>query len=167
MLTFVGDKTQNRTRPSYQSKYTFMKLIDQLPTSPEWKCELVQVHSEEPIDPDANDWAAPNEDNAIEELKLWLCNPIACVQELIGNPAFHGEIAYAPEKVYTDHHGTTRQYNEMWMGDWWWETQVSTLSCITINRDWCTLTHFSVLFACWSHGCTCDYCLRQDWAVMV
>ncbi|KAF8548376.1 hypothetical protein OG21DRAFT_1387473, partial [Imleria badia] len=112
------------TQPSYQSKYIFMKLIDQLPTGPDWKCELVQVRGEEPVESNENDDAAANDDG-IEELKLWLCDPVACVRELIGNPAFHGEIAYAPEKVYTDCHGTTQRYDEMWTGDWWWETQVS------------------------------------------
>ncbi|KAF8546324.1 hypothetical protein OG21DRAFT_1479689 [Imleria badia] len=101
--------TREWTQPSYQSKYTFMKLIDQLPTGPEWKCKLVQVRA--------------TNDDSIEELELWLRDLVACVRELIGNPAFHGEIAYTPEKVYTDCHGTTRRYDEMWTGDWWWETQ--------------------------------------------
>ncbi|KAI6096074.1 hypothetical protein EDD16DRAFT_1698395 [Pisolithus croceorrhizus] len=43
----------------------------------------------------------------------------------MGNPAFHGKIAYAPEKVYIDCHGTTQWYDKMWTGDWCWETQVS------------------------------------------
>ena len=113
-----------------------MKLIDKLPTGPEWKCELVRVHGEEPVDPDensGNETAAANEDN-VEELELWSRDPVACVQELIGNQAFHREIAYAPEKVYTDHHGTTRRYDKMWTGDWWWETQVSTQAITSKSR---------------------------------
>ncbi|KAN0091040.1 hypothetical protein V8E55_004606 [Tylopilus felleus] len=42
---------------------------------------------------------------------------------IIGNRDFHGDIAYAPEKVYSDDEGRTRRYDEMWTGDWWWETQ--------------------------------------------
>ena len=35
-------------------------------------------------------------------------------------------MAYVPEHVYVDAKGENRIYDEMWMGDWWWETQVST-----------------------------------------
>ncbi|KAG8213610.1 hypothetical protein J3R82DRAFT_10295 [Butyriboletus roseoflavus] len=35
-----------QTQPSYHSKYMFLKLIDQLPTRPEWTCELMQAHGE-------------------------------------------------------------------------------------------------------------------------
>ena len=111
-------QTQSQTQPSYHSKHTFLKGIDQLSTRPEWKCELVQVHSEL----ENNDEEAAT---ASEELELWLQDPVACVQELIGNTAFRTEITYAPEEVYTDPHGTTRRYGEMWTGDWWWECQVS------------------------------------------
>jgi hypothetical protein len=31
---------------------------------------------------------------------------------------------YAPEHVYEDVEGETRVYDEMWMADWWWNTQV-------------------------------------------
>ena len=30
-----------------------------------------------------------------EELELWLCDPVACVRELIRNAAFKNEMAYA------------------------------------------------------------------------
>ncbi|KAF8134816.1 hypothetical protein EV363DRAFT_1447582 [Boletus edulis] len=101
--------TRNRTKPSYQSKYTFMKMIDQLPTGPEWSCELVRVHGDG-IDGDEAD------DSTVEELKLWIHDPVACIHELISNPAFDREIAYAPEKVYTDPQGSTWQYDETWTG---------------------------------------------------
>ena len=95
-----------------------MKTIDKLPTGPEWTCKLVHVQGD--LEP-AED--GPTDD---EELELWLRDPVACIRELIGNPAFHGQIAYAPEKVYLDCHGRTRRYDEMWTCDWWWRTQVST-----------------------------------------
>lgn len=67
----------------------------------------------------------------VKPLELWRRDPVACVRELIGNPAFRTELAYAPEKAYADRHGRTRRYDEMWTGDWWWETQVSVqlMSC--------------------------------------
>jgi len=101
----------------------FMKTIDKLPTGPEWTCKLVRVQGdlepteEEPVDENPN----------AKELELWLHNPVTCIRELIGNPSFHGEIAYALEKVYLDCQGRTCHYDEMWTGDWWWRTQVSNL----------------------------------------
>ena len=61
----------------------------------------------------------------IEEHKLWIHDPIECIWELIGNPAFREYMAYTPEKTYSDKNGRNRRYDEMWMGDWWWTTQVS------------------------------------------
>ena len=97
----------------------FLKLVDKLPTGPEWSCRLVQVHGDGgPIEDD------PPEGDS-EELELWMQDPVTCIQELIGNPAFNRSMAYAPEKVYTDREGQTCCYNKMWTGDWWWKTQVS------------------------------------------
>jgi len=103
-----------------------MKVIDQLPTGSEWHCELVRVHGDDethgaPAQGPGDDRADQGND---KELELWLCDPVACVQELLGNPVFHDELAYAPEKVYTDPQAQTCWYDEMWTGDWWWETQV-------------------------------------------
>ncbi|KAI6020400.1 hypothetical protein BKA83DRAFT_4464679 [Pisolithus microcarpus] len=114
--------TRSCIRPSYQSNYKFMKTINQLPTSPEWKCELVHTHGD---DEDIGNDQGGDEDHTVngEQMELWVRDPVTCIRELIGNPAFHGDIAYTPEKVYTDCQGCTRQYDEMWTGDWWWETQ--------------------------------------------
>ncbi|KAI6006884.1 hypothetical protein EDD15DRAFT_2383857 [Pisolithus albus] len=124
-LLTMSFKTRTCMRPSYQSNHTFMKIVDSLMTSPEWRCELVYTNGDvKDIRHDQGD----DEGHTIngKEMELWVCNPVTCIRELIGNPAFNGNIAYAPEKVYTDCHGTTRWYDEMWTGDWWWETQVST-----------------------------------------
>ncbi|KAI6027784.1 hypothetical protein BKA83DRAFT_4462512 [Pisolithus microcarpus] len=103
--------TRSHIGPSYRSNYTFMKIVDQLPTSPEWKYELVHTHGD--VKDIGNDQGG-NEDHTVtgEEMELWVHNLVTCIRELIGNPAFHGNIAYAPEK-----------YDEMWTGDWWWEMQ--------------------------------------------
>ena len=60
----------------------------------------------------------------VDELELWRRDPVACIRELIGNPAFDGDIAYAPEKVFRDRDKKIRIFDEMWTGDWWWEVQV-------------------------------------------
>ena len=63
-------------------------------------CRLIHIHRDHgPID---NDAIENPQDDDVEELELWMWDPVACVQELIGNPAFCGSIAYTPEKVYTD-----------------------------------------------------------------
>lgn len=112
-------QTRERTKPTFRNKNAFLKVVDQLPTGPEWRCELIRAHGEVEADGDVSD-------RDVEELELWIRDPVACVQELIGNPAFNGEIAYAPERVYTDIDGRSRRYDEMWTGDWWWEMQVSS-----------------------------------------
>ena len=60
-----------------------------------------------------------------EVIELWRRNPVECVKELMGNPAFRDVMRYAPERVYDDEDGKSRVYNEMWPGDWWWNLQVS------------------------------------------
>ncbi|KIK25467.1 hypothetical protein PISMIDRAFT_63943, partial [Pisolithus microcarpus 441] len=105
-------KTRMQIQLSYQSTHMFMKIIDKLPTSPKWRCELVHTHGDlEDIGCDQ----AGDENHTIggDEVELWVCNLVSCIRELIGNPAFHREITYAPEKVYTDCHGTARWYDEM------------------------------------------------------
>ncbi|KAI5987799.1 hypothetical protein EDC04DRAFT_2993988 [Pisolithus marmoratus] len=87
----------------------FLKLqviVDKLPTSPEWKCELVHTYGDvEDIGHDLKGEEDPIMDG--EEMELWMHNPVTCIRELIRNPAFHGDIAYTPEKVYTDCQGST------------------------------------------------------------
>ncbi|KAI6040960.1 hypothetical protein EDC04DRAFT_2879042 [Pisolithus marmoratus] len=113
-LQVVGDH--------YGSNHTFMKIVDKLPTSPEWKCELVHTYGDvEDIRHDLEGKEDPIMDG--EEMELWMCDPVACIRELIRNLAFHGNITYTPKKVYMDHQGSTQWYDEMWTGDWWWETQ--------------------------------------------
>ena len=118
-----------------------MKLIDQLSTGPEWQCELVRVRGDvviprEPGDAEADKGHNIELEGEGEELELWLHDPVACVRELIRNAAFKNEMAYAPEKVYTDPQAKTQCYDEMWTGDWWWKTQVGP--CKTCGQR-CTL----------------------------
>ena len=63
----------------------------------------------------------------IEDLGLWFQDPIDCVTELLSNPAFKDFISYTPEWVFSDKEAMERIHDEMWTGDWWWETQVGHL----------------------------------------
>ena len=67
----------------------------------------------------------PDKRPLVETLKLWRRDPVECVRDLIGNPTFRDCISYVPEEVYLDINGTTRVYDEMWSGEWWWKVQVS------------------------------------------
>ena len=102
-----------------------MKVIDQLPTGPEWSCELVRPHRDAENDARV---AGDEGEGEQEELELWMHDPVACIRELIGNTAFNSEIAYAPEKIYTNNDGHCWCYDEMWTGEWWWDIQVSRQS---------------------------------------
>lgn len=60
----------------------------------------------------------------VEEVELWSRDPIECIRELLGNPAFKDCMRYAPERVFEDKEGEVRVFDEMWTADWWWDTQV-------------------------------------------
>ena len=108
-------KVKNQGNLSFHNKYSFMKKIDDLPTDPEWKCDLVKV---------TGNICGENGQNMTEEFELWFWNPVEIVRNLIGNPAFKDHMAYAPEKAYEDKEGKVRKFDETWTGDWWWQTQV-------------------------------------------
>ena len=63
-----------------------------------------------------------------ENVELWPCNPVECIRELFRNPVFKSSNRYTPKKLYSDQEGTERIYDEMWTADWWWDTQVCTVS---------------------------------------
>jgi hypothetical protein len=122
LLTDQMVQTRDRFHPSYKSNYTFLKKVDKLPTGAEWRCKMVQTVGE---------LLDENDQPIIEEHELWIRNPVECISELIGNPAFRDYTAYAPEKTYSDKYGRNRRYDEMWTGDWWWTTQVSEVPTST------------------------------------
>ena len=62
-----------------------------------------------------------------EEVELWLHNLLDCIHELMVNLNFADVISYKPKRVFDDEAGRERQFDKMWMGDWWWEVQVSQL----------------------------------------
>ena len=84
-----------------------MKKIDKLPIGPEWKCNIIEVTGD-----------------LLDDEGKPMSEPIECVKLLIGNLAFKEFISYVPERVYRDDKGNVRVFDEMWTGDWWWETQV-------------------------------------------
>jgi hypothetical protein len=100
---------------SFHNSYSYLKKIDQLPTGPEWHCDIVTVQG---------DILDDNRLRMVEDLEVWFRDPVECVRELLSNPAFVDYTSFAPECVYSDSEGKERIFDEMWTGDWWWETQV-------------------------------------------
>ncbi|KAG6806291.1 hypothetical protein H0H92_011916, partial [Tricholoma furcatifolium] len=107
---------RNAGNLSFQNNYTFLQKVDALPTGPEWACEIVHVEG---------DRLGKDGEVMSEDLELWMCDPVECIRELMGNPAFSENISYAPERAYRDEACTQRIFDEMWTANWWWDTQAS------------------------------------------
>jgi hypothetical protein len=60
-----------------------LEKIDALPDVPEWTCEVFEITGDQV---DARD--ARGERKLTEEVELWRRDPVECIKELIGNPAF-------------------------------------------------------------------------------
>lgn len=110
------NKTKKRTQPSFSSNYTFQKKLEQLPPGPGWTCDIVTS---------TGDVLGPDGAPLTENHELWRRDPVECVRELIGNPAFKEYMSYVPEMAYADEDAQNRMYDEMWTGDWWKDMQVS------------------------------------------
>jgi len=61
-----------------------------------------------------------------EPFDLYWRNPLEVIGDLLADPNFADNMAFAPERRYTDINRKSRLYNEMHTGDWWWEIQVRT-----------------------------------------
>ncbi|KAF8868642.1 hypothetical protein BD779DRAFT_1614940 [Infundibulicybe gibba] len=105
---------RDRMNLSFHNNRSFLKRVDTLPTGPNWECEIVTAPGDQ-----------CGEDGEIvgEDMELWYRDPVECIKELLSNPAFKDSISYVPERVYTSSDGDDRIYDEMWTGDWWWDTQ--------------------------------------------
>lgn len=104
---------------SFKSKYMFFKKIDNLPVGPAWKCEKITLTGDRMGV--LNGKEVPLE----EEHELWMRNPVECIVDLIGNPAFREFMGYSPERVFDAEDGSNQMFDEMWTGEWWWKMQVS------------------------------------------
>ncbi|KAF8874920.1 hypothetical protein BD779DRAFT_1678483 [Infundibulicybe gibba] len=146
---FLGlKKVRDGIKPSFHNNRAFLKKIDALPKGPEWQCEIFEITGDE-TDETGN--------LRTEEVELWKRNPVECVRELIGNPAFRENMKYSPTKIYEDPDGKNRGYDEMSTGDWWWETQMSlpsgaTIAPIILSSDKTQLSRFSGDKQAWPPG---------------
>lgn len=84
---------RNHTKTSYKHKDSLLQKVDALPPGPEFKCTQVTVKGNKE---DAHGHALQ------EELEIFHRDPVECVHELIGNPAFWDALRYVPVHMYTD-----------------------------------------------------------------
>ncbi|KIK21722.1 hypothetical protein PISMIDRAFT_82263, partial [Pisolithus microcarpus 441] len=124
---------------SFENARPFLKYVDKLCTGPAWTCEMVDMCGD-----------IVGEDGILkhELLELWRRDPVECVQDLMGNPAFRNAMSYVPERAYTDANGENRIYDEMWTGNWWWDVQTklpegAVVAPVILSSDKTSLSQFS------------------------
>ncbi|KAJ7462850.1 hypothetical protein FB451DRAFT_1494885 [Mycena latifolia] len=136
-LSIISD----RAKPSYDNKTDFFEKVDSLPGGAKWHCKRLDTKGDVPdLDKDPLGKTMRCEQN-----ELWWRDPVECVEELIGNPAFRDAMRYAPEKLYVDE--TTEVVNEMWTASWWWEIQKrlppgATVAPLILSSDKTMLSNF-------------------------
>jgi hypothetical protein len=108
-------KIKDGANPAFHNTRSLLQRIDLLPEGPEWTCSAFRIKGDQ-LDGVGN--------LRTEDVELWHRNPVECIKELMGNPAFNRKQGYAPQKVYKNNDGTNREYSEMWTGNWWWNLQV-------------------------------------------
>ena len=123
---FINRQPQKHTQPTYGSNQRFLKKIDEIPMQAAgWICDIVTSPGNQLTD--------DGEPMPPERLELWRRNPVECVKELMGNPVFKDLLEYAPQRHFMDQEGVNCMFDEMWTGDWWWDTQVKLLLVVNQN----------------------------------
>ncbi|KAG2337593.1 hypothetical protein BDR05DRAFT_978456 [Suillus weaverae] len=113
-LKLIRHSQTSHMKTSFTSKYSLLKAIDKLPHATEWNLKRISM---------VGNRTANDGQQEMEDLELWLRDPVNCIHELMSNPDFEHCVSYAPEKVFADKEGKTCMFDEMWTRDWWWEMQ--------------------------------------------
>ncbi|KAJ7190523.1 hypothetical protein GGX14DRAFT_538026 [Mycena pura] len=81
--------------PSYTNKTNFLEKIDELKIGPSWRCKSFATVGDVPdLEADPSQKTMVSESN-----EMWFRDPVECVAELMGNPAFSDSMRFAPVKV--------------------------------------------------------------------
>ncbi|KAG9094850.1 hypothetical protein FS749_011715 [Ceratobasidium sp. UAMH 11750] len=85
---------------------------------------------------------------------LWMRDIVELVRYLISDRRFMEDMRFAPERHYTSAARTTRVYDQMWSGNWWWRIQNllgkhATIAPIILAADKTRLTRFSGNKSAW------------------
>ncbi|KAF7304429.1 hypothetical protein HMN09_00845100 [Mycena chlorophos] len=113
---FLKLKSTRRQNHSFHNNRAFLKKVDALPTGPDWTCHVLTITGDK-LDEDGQ--------RMKEEVELWIRDPVECIREIIGNPAFKEHTAYAPERVYSCNPASEddRILDESWTADEWHRLQ--------------------------------------------
>ncbi|KAJ7160815.1 hypothetical protein C8R46DRAFT_1000716 [Mycena filopes] len=132
-----------RASPSFGGKKDFFEKVDSLPGGVQWNCRILDTKGDLPdLDNDPTGVKMRH-----EQVELWWRDPVECVKELIGNPAFRDVMRFAPEKLYADGKETVEVINEMWTASWWSEIQKrlppgATIAPLILSSDKTMLSNF-------------------------
>ena len=63
------------------------------------------------------------EDPTVEH-QIQYRDPLDVIKSLWSNPTYADQMVFSPRQMWSSRRRKSRLYNEMWTGDWWWETQV-------------------------------------------
>jgi len=89
---------------SYKTSKELNAIVDKLPGRPKFKKSEVTM--------------------AGEVFDVWHRDILECIQALIGDPEFVGQLKLAPERHYTDKDHLNWIYSDVHTGKWWWKIQV-------------------------------------------
>lgn len=113
-----------------------------------------------------------------QTVDCWVRDPVALIEELIGNPEFKDVMDYAPYREEVEGYleelrnakemgDVERVIEEMGSAEWWERVQVSIMIAIEVQQN----THGSagcfVRASTTCHSRACCACLGQDSAVYV
>jgi hypothetical protein len=76
----------------------FQQKINRLHTGAQWECKIIKT---------TGDLQDKDGEFLTDYNELWMHDPIECIWELIGNPAFRDHMAYRCQQVFTDRKGKT------------------------------------------------------------
>ncbi|KAJ3489169.1 hypothetical protein NLI96_g2326 [Meripilus lineatus] len=117
---------------SYNNARALNQIIDhELPNLAEWSCTQIDLSTKT----DAS-------------YEMYSRDILQCIRVLYGNPAFSEEMAYAPEKHFSDIEMIHRIFSEMHICDWWNEVQEelpegSTVVPVIFATDKTQVTQFN------------------------
>ncbi|KAF8596468.1 hypothetical protein BDV93DRAFT_548345 [Ceratobasidium sp. AG-I] len=115
MTTGLNSKGRTRWLKSHLAKgkelwfdnRKFLQDLDHLPYGPKWFEDDITI----------------GEGAYRRTHTLFRRNIIEVIQELVGDARFKQYMRYAPERQWSSSKRTSRVYNEMWSGNWWWQMQ--------------------------------------------
>ena len=109
MLLVHARKLVDKAGPSYINTQGLLRFIEDIPAQAEWESVVLSFKD------------APE-----DKYMVHYRSPVEAIKTLLRDQSLAKDIVYKPKRIFTNTNKDKRVYNEMWMGTWWEETQVST-----------------------------------------